>query len=87
MPLFQPQRVKKALIVIVGLVKIFKSDSTNTDFAISILLDQNLLGKWDHFINTWIEQLAMIFGSTLLTRHECFNYQDWGLTINISFLV
>ena len=78
---FQSQRVNDALIVVVGLVKIFKSGSANTDFTISILLDQNLLGKGDPFINVWIEPFAMTGGSILLTRHESFTYQDWGLTI------
>ena len=87
MPFFQPQRANEVLIIVAGLVKTFKNRSTNTASAISILRDQNLLGKGDRFINAWIEPFAMIVGSTPLTRHESFTYQDWGLTIGLSSLV
>lgn len=67
--------------------KNFKIGSINTASATSIIQDQNLLGKGDHFINAWIEPFVMIDDSTLLTRRESFIYQDWGLTIGLSSLV
>ena len=87
MSFFQSQRAKKALITVASLVKNFKSSSTNMTSVTSIIRDQILLGKGDHFINAWIESFAMIGGSTLLTRREFFIYQDWGLTIGLSSLV